>query len=309
MTPTEVNNKIEPVHKSIWYQALENKLFLNFVEQPGNENLQNERWWFNENAELEVVETLQDTALSLTSLLNEVSYNFDNINWITKRFWKENCIDENWVFKWVRFLKLEEIIHSGQKLSIFDKNWNQKNVVWWKSKSWRVTYIYEWTKTAVKIFDWMKIWNYSENIYKTNILEAKTNQIWFKRPILSAPTYTNPRTWVTLCSRTARENLQNLWIKSPVQWASARDSFKLYWEPAKKFPPKDSSECIADLYLDASPANKEYWHRATWVKIDGEWFVLDPYYTKTRNPVPANEYLAMMKWRYNRRIWWCFTLA
>lgn len=310
MTPTESNNKqIEPVEKSIWYQSLENKLFLNFVEQPGNELLQDARWWINENAELEVSETIQETTLSLTSLLNEVSYNFENINWVTKRFWKENCIDDNWVFMWVNSLKLEEIIHSGQKLSIFDKNWKQRNVIWWKSKSWEVTYIYDWTKTAVKIFDWMRIWSYSENVYKTNILETKANQLWFTRPILSAPTYKNPKTWVTLCSRTARENLQKLWIKFPVQWATARDSFRLYWKQAEKFPPKYSSKSVADLYLDASSANKEYWHRAIWVKINGEWFVLDPYYTKTRNPVPANEYLTTMKWRYNRKIWWCFTLA
>ena len=130
---------------------------------------------------------------------------------------------------------------------------------------------------------------------------------WFKAPVKSCPA---EKIWkMTYCSRTARKNLERLWIKNPVQWASARDSFNSYWKNPEQFPPTDPNATVFDLYCDASPKNRKYWHRSVWVKIDWDWFVLDPYYNKwNTSPIPADQYISMMVWKW-RKIWWWHAVA
>jgi hypothetical protein len=63
-----------------------------------------------------------------------------------------------------------------------------------------------------------------------------------------------------------------------------------------------------DLFLDASPANREHGHRAACVKLEWSWYVLDPYYAipgvgRTIKPIPYDTYMGVMKWK-GRKIWW-----
>jgi len=115
----------------------------------------------------------------------------------------------------------------------------------------------------------------------------------------------------TLCSKTARLNLIDLWVNSPNRWGSAKSSFQQYnRDEISWFPPSDTTAVVADLYLDASPWNRQYWHRAACFKQDWEWFVLDPYYkipwyeNSRTSPIPADAYLNHMQNRLGRNIWW-----
>lgn len=265
-----------------------------------------EKWW-NEFEELQY-----STKVELVKL--QEGLNLIRFQWVSIR--KRENVNNYWVLKNVKKLRLDEVLHMWQSLSIVDKNWQKTNVVWWVDKNWNYTYIKEWTKDRIVIFDWMKIWAYDNNIIKTSFErhDNKTNENWnewfkLKPKILSAPTYKNPKTWVTQCSRTARENLAKLWAKKITRWGSAKDSFEEHgWTP-EKFPPNDESATLVDLYLDASPKNRKYWHRAVWVKIEWNWHVLDPYYNWTREPVPAEKYLAKMQWQKGRKIWWGYVVA
>lgn len=254
-----------------------------------------------ESWEIEYFKILDESKKLRSNLIENL--NLPNINWITLK--KQENVSSNGTLNWVKKVRLDELIHWWQKLSITKKNWNKINIVWWKSNKWEQTYLIEWTNKRVTINDWDKIQPYDKKINDiNNDFFEKTD--WFKPPIVSAPTYKNER-WITLCSKTARENLTNLWCKDIKQWSSAKKSFEQYWKKAETFPPKNNWAKIFDLYMDASPKNREYWHRAIWVKIDGEWKVLDPYYNWTRNPVSAESYLAKMRWKW-RKIWGWFSV-
>ncbi len=119
--------------------------------------------------------------------------------------------------------------------------------------------------------------------------------------------------WTTLCSRTARKNLQKLWIDTPVTWSSARNAWENSWSPKNHFPPEwDTKAKVADIFLDArSDKNKMYWHRVAAFKADNwNWYVLDPYYRlfwenwnqNTREPIPAELYVKRV-WD-KQKIWW-----
>lgn len=132
---------------------------------------------------------------------------------------------------------------------------------------------------------------------------------------VSAPAYerrnkATGKVEMTYCSQTARENMQKLWIPNVKRGWSAKESYYLY--PAEmrspEFPPVSSTAKVADLYLDASPKNREHGHRVTAIKKWNAWYVCDPYYTipgiwKTQQPIPAEKYLAHMKWTKGRKVW------
>ncbi len=121
--------------------------------------------------------------------------------------------------------------------------------------------------------------------------------------------------WTTLCSRTARKNLANLWVKWDInQWSSAKASFDIYGWDVLAFPPKwETDSKVADLYLDASPKNKDYGHRVAAFKEWNQWFVLDPYYKiwnwDTRLPIPAEQYVNTMQTQHWRKFWWAHYFA
>jgi hypothetical protein len=113
----------------------------------------------------------------------------------------------------------------------------------------------------------------------------------------------------TLCSKTAALNLKNLWLNVPRE-ASAKTSFEKYKDTdiITNIPPTDNNIEVLDLFLDASPKNKKYWHRVACVKLEWLWCVLDPYYAmpgiwNTRSPIPLDMYMSVMKWKW-REIWW-----
>ncbi len=107
----------------------------------------------------------------------------------------------------------------------------------------------------------------------------------------------------TLCSKTARLNLEKLGIQAP-RWASAFDSMRLYPEARLAtlgHIPTDAN--AIDIFSSAlNPKNSSYWHRAVAFKTSWNWFVLDPY-TRTpwrewwsreqlRKPIPLDDYSA-----------------
>lgn len=114
--------------------------------------------------------------------------------------------------------------------------------------------------------------------------------------------------WTPLCSKTARLNASRFWIIFP-QGSSAKNSYELSWNPKSIFPPTNSNSKFADIYLDASSNNKEYWHRAFAFQEKWNWFILDPYYSipwvkNRRSAIPAEKYLDHMWWTKWRRFWW-----
>ncbi len=145
---------------------------------------------------------------------------------------------------------------------------------------------------------------FSENIYTQNLGEIAGGIKSFPVERSSSGT--------PLCSRTARKNLWILGLTDINGWSSARSAFEKY--PSEKiveFPPIWKSNAkVADLFLDASPENRQYGHRAAAFQQDGKWYVLDPYYLMGRNewerqnPIPAEEYINYMKSTLWKRIWW-----
>lgn len=144
------------------------------------------------------------------------------------------------------------------------------------------------------------------DIYNQNIGEIPS---W----IQSSPAETNPETGVTLCSKTARINLANLWVQSPNSWSSAKASFEIYpSERISVFPPVGNSEAkVADFYLDASSTNAQFGHRVAAFQQNGQWFVLDPYYpvpwyeSNRRWPIRAEDYVSYMRTKSPpRELWW-----
>lgn len=261
----------------------------------------------DENTELSFENISSETKNNLLDLKNDLNLNLPQIDWITSR--EKSSFSNDWTFKLNIVDFLENLILRGQKLSITSKDWKIINAIWWKDENWKMWYINEETwKNIWKIEQWMKIWQYDENLAQNYDNEAINWSEWFSAPIKSAPKYKS-RNWITLCSKTARENLQNLWCKNVKQWNSAKDSFNRYGKTPEKFPPNDPNSSLIDLYMDASSKNRQYWHRAVWVKIEWKWFVLDPYYAKTREPMPANQYLTMMTQKYWRKIWWWFNVG
>lgn len=126
----------------------------------------------------------------------------------------------------------------------------------------------------------------------------------------SFPAETNPETWTTLCSRTARLNLWRMWVPNAAWWRSAREAFNSYWWWAdRSFPSVNSDAQVADIYLDASPRNAQYGHRAAAFRDGWQWFVLDPYFripwqSDRRAAIPAETYLNHMCGTLWRNFWW-----
>jgi hypothetical protein len=114
----------------------------------------------------------------------------------------------------------------------------------------------------------------------------------------------------TLCSRTAFMNLERMGVKNAPRGWSAKQSFDLYGKSAMEFPPRWNGDAqVADLYLDATPKNKQYGHRVAAFKKWENWYVLDPYYAlpwigRTRQPIPAETYVSAMRNHYGKNIWW-----
>lgn len=134
--------------------------------------------------------------------------------------------------------------------------------------------------------------------------------------IKSEPFEKNSKTWVTWCSRTARNNWRNFWIILP-SW-DAYDAGKLPWKNCIKSIPEDKRENrpqnswkwidlpkfksinkwnYADIYVESK---SNYGHRAVAFRDDsGQWYVLDPYtrvnWRLDNSPKKLKDYLKARK--------------
>ena len=143
-------------------------------------------------------------------------------------------------------------------------------------------------------------WQLWANIRPKNYVEKwDNNWSWYSSWIERSST------WTTLCSKTARLNLSRLWIKNPAHWSSAKKSFEsLSWKESLAVVLWNSKYTVADIYLDASENNKEYWHRAVARKEWDKWYIYDPYYNISwRDWVEANTYIKHMEEVKWRRFW------
>jgi len=138
-----------------------------------------------------------------------------------------------------------------------------------------------------------------------NISDIKS--LWFER---------NSETWVTWCSKTARENAETFGLNLP-NW-NAYDAGKEPWEnclhtiPEDRVnikPNKNRSEISLDDFKNISNDNvnfadiftkssSNYWHRAMAFKDDWwQWYVLDPYirvnWVMNNDPKKLEDYIAV----------------
>lgn len=137
--------------------------------------------------------------------------------------------------------------------------------------------------------------------YLKNSLPWEINLWW----VLSSPAERS-ESGTTLCSKTARLNLTNIWISAP-QWSSAKASFDMY-DSSRITKTFDNNAKVADIFLDASPKNREHWHRAVAINNWWSWYVLDPYLPiwwnpPTRQPIPLETYMNHIQSRW-REFWW-----
>jgi len=155
------------------------------------------------------------------------------------------------------------------------------------------------------------------NEYKQNVKYHEVNfakEYWNNLPweFVSHPAEKSVH-WTTLCSKTARLNLYRLWVPytAVAKWTSALKAFNSLWGSIQKsnFTNLEWQDWdIADIYCEASSEkNKEYGHRLAGQKIDGKWFVLDPYLPilgyKTTQLIPLEAYTSYQHNR-GRKMWW-----
>lgn len=137
--------------------------------------------------------------------------------------------------------------------------------------------------------NWNEGWNENVEIRQSNTFCGATID-----NILSSPYYRNSQTWVTWCSKTARENWKRFGIVLP-SW-NAYDAWERPWQdclwtlpadkvndkPKKRWKAIEPSDFIAwskwnyaDIYVESK---SDYGHRAAAFKDDSwQWYVLDPY--------------------------------
>jgi hypothetical protein len=162
-------------------------------------------------------------------------------------------------------------------LSLFgiDKKWD---AIWYHTLWW------EW--------DGKSFWRTSFNVSPYNGVDNPNLRPWTIKNY-SVPTKSEPyaHSWTsTLCSQTARLNLEKMWAIWVTHW-NAFDAWRQMWSPKQPFPPKGDWNIRAiDLFV---ASKSQYWHRAAAFIKDWEWFVLDPYRNwKSTTPISAKEYMA-----------------
>jgi hypothetical protein len=111
----------------------------------------------------------------------------------------------------------------------------------------------------------------------------------------------------TLCSQTARLNLNRLWISVPS--GDADSVFGQYrgggggggmlkFDSGGFNPPAGAT--VADIMLDTPQLpsySRDYGHRFAAYKEGGTWYALDPYYGGTTSPIPLNSFLSRFRGR------------
>lgn len=141
----------------------------------------------------------------------------------------------------------------------------------------------------------------------TRIPEIWTDIKWEYRAPVTLTSFPQER-WkhLTLCSRTARKNLENLVPQN--DWVLSWNAKTIVWSLLKKtslLSAKDllskiqaSEHNVFDVYI-----KNKYWHRLVIVKIWDELQVLDPYYTWTNSSIPVSEYKPFLEKWSNFVLW------
>jgi len=157
-----------------------------------------------------------------------------------------------------------------------------------------------------------------------NLITTGMNPLWLdeqkSNQYRSLPAKKNGR-WITLCSQTARFNADRLWVRFQRGDAFAASCNPLVEKrlfrgclprgkeneiPHDSWGNIDFSQQdvwganVMDLYVGRLPpqVSSKWWHRACAVKIDGWWYVLDPYrkvvkdgtMMTTTDPIPLAVY-------------------
>lgn len=111
----------------------------------------------------------------------------------------------------------------------------------------------------------------------------------------------------TLCSQTARLNLNRLGLSVPS--GDADSVFGQYrgggggggmlkFDSGGFDPPAGAT--VADIMLDTPKLpwySRDYGHRFAAYKDGGKWYAIDPYYGGTTSPIPLNSFLSRFQWR------------
>lgn len=111
----------------------------------------------------------------------------------------------------------------------------------------------------------------------------------------------------TLCSQTARLNLNRLGLSVPSgdadsvfgQYRGGGSGRGMLKFDAGGFNPP-AGATVADIMLDTPKLpsyGRDYGHRFAAYKQGGRWYALDPYYGGTTSPIPLDSFLSRFQWR------------
>lgn len=260
-------------------------------------------WWdFNENNPKQILEIFSHAYikkywLNLSSYLQNINQPIDFSS--RKEMYKQIDDTQNYAGT----LK--------QNIDLFNFLVNQvelKKIMWeLVVKADTDTQLWELEKN---IENWDKKPSSQTNLPEINSPEKEDQDVLLLNPkkIKSSPYKVSPR-WTTMCSYTARRNLQNLWVSNYLQWnaISLTKWLEKSWSPSfwdyiwlkNHLESKISEWNTFDIY----PKTKN-WHRAicfAWKNENWEndFFVLDPYYTsKSTKPILLEEYISKNTWNF-----------
>ena len=180
--------------------------------------------------------------------------------------------------------------------------WRFMNYNWWREQNLAI-----YRSLVMQNEFWVTYWHLTE--FQT---QERTEKILGKyinpKKVSSLPAVTNPRTWSTLCSYTARNNLARLWVSwwDILQEPSAmmltnklkRSGAPTFSDPNALWEYMISRSNDWNVF-DIFPRSNR-WHRAIAFLWDWwEIYVLDPYYWGSTKPVTLKEYAG--KYWYNFR--------
>ena len=243
----------------------------------------------NEAQIKEFIENKQKDSVSWT--FEAIKTEFDSL------IWKEEKETGDWLhlFEWLKndtaLLKYAELKAKEWELKWWDK---LKIELLELRLSVTCPYFKDFKTFLEELNKWENMPQTWETWNESAEFQGKTFCGFSINNIKSNPYYKNSQTWVTWCSKTARENWKKFWIVLPSwnaydAWKEPGDdcivtipSNKIHDKPTKRWwwiPEweflSDSKWNFADIYVESQ---SDYGHRASAFKDDsGQRYVLDPY--------------------------------
>lgn len=232
---------------------------------------------------------------------DSVSWTFESIKTeFNSLVWREEKETGDWLklFEW---LKNDKNLLKYAELKAKEKDLKRWEKVKMELLELKLSITCPYFKDFKQFLNELKKWEYVQQpwdnleSWRENIEFQWKTFCWFSlNNISSSPYYRNSQTWVTWCSRTARENGKRFGLVLP-SW-NAYDAWEKPWQDCKWTLPPDkvndrpkknwnaisNSDFIswakgnyADLYVESG---SDYWHRVAAFKDDSwQWYVLDPY--------------------------------